>query len=246
MEQQERSRILLSMQEHPERYTDEQILQMLADDPELAEMMEQLAMTKRAFTRQEANKENIPMDDLWEQFASEHEEELDALESQQEQEASIRSFVGSKIGKILGMAKLKNRVAAVFIGLLVVSGVTFAAIHIARHYVGRDSQSPSQETQISDMHQPVAPSDTIISDTIKNDTPVKANPVVYDNVTLDSIAKDIAAYYQIGLELQNGHAHQLRFYFVWKQDDSLHEVVEKLNMFEQVNMSVENGKLIVR
>ncbi|MBP5507412.1 MAG: DUF4974 domain-containing protein [Prevotella sp.] len=246
MEQQERIRLLLSMQEHPECYTDEQITQMLTDDPKLAEMMEQLAMTKRAFIRQEVNKEDIPMDDLWEQFASEHEGELDALESQQEQEASIHSFVGSKFGKILGMSKLKSRVPAVFIGLLVVSGVAFAAIHIARHYVGKNLQSPSQEAQISDMHQPVTPTDTFISDTIKNDTPVKANPVVYDNVTLDSIAKDIAAYYQIGLDLQNGYAHQLRFYFVWKQDDSLHEVVEKLNMFEQVNMSVENGKLIVR
>ena len=41
-------------------------------------------------------------------------------------------------------------------------------------------------------------------------------------------------------------ASQLRFYFVWNQEESLQEVIEKLNMFEHVNMAVENGKLIVR
>ena len=48
------------------------------------------------------------------------------------------------------------------------------------------------------------------------------------------------------MDLQNEQASQLRFYFVWNQDDSLQEVIEKLNMFEQVNLAVEDGKLMVR
>ena len=70
--------------------------------------------------------------------------------------------------------------------------------------------------------------------------------MVFDNVALDSIANAIAAYHHVGLDLQNERARQLRFYFVWRQDDSLQVVVDKLNMFERVNMAVENGKLIVR
>ena len=69
---------------------------------------------------------------------------------------------------------------------------------------------------------------------------------MFDNVTLDSIAKDIAAYYHVGMDLRNDQVKQLRFYFVWKRNDSLQEVVEKLNMFEHVNMAVEDGKLIIR
>ena len=48
------------------------------------------------------------------------------------------------------------------------------------------------------------------------------------------------------MDLQNEQASQLRFYFVWNQEESLQEVIEKLNMFEQVNLAVEDGKLIVR
>ena len=84
------------------------------------------------------------------------------------------------------------------------------------------------------------------TDTFKSDTIVKAETVVFDNVTLDSIAKDIAAYHHLEMDLQNEQTKQLRFYFVWKQEDNLQEVIEKLNMFEHVNMTVENDKLIVR
>ena len=74
----------------------------------------------------------------------------------------------------------------------------------------------------------------------------KAGPVVFDNVTLDSIAKDIAVYHHLEMNLQNEQASELRFYFVWNQDESLQEVIGKLNMFEQVNLAVEDHKLIVR
>ena len=69
---------------------------------------------------------------------------------------------------------------------------------------------------------------------------------VFDNVTLDSIAKDIAAYHHLDIDLQNEQAGQLRFYFVWNQNESLQKVIEKLNMFEQVHLAVEDRKLIVR
>lgn len=133
------------------------------------------------------------------------------------------------------------RVAAMFIGVLMISGITIAAVHLVRNAVGVDTKAPTQETPITDSHQSALPIDTIKSDTI-----VKAETVVFDNVTLDSIAKDIAAYHHLEMDLQNEQTKQLRFYFVWKQEDNLQEVIEKLNMFEHVNMTVENDKLMVR
>ena len=133
------------------------------------------------------------------------------------------------------------KVAATFIGVLFITGMAFATIHIVRNVVEKDTKKTVQETEISDFYQPV-----ISADTIKSDTIVMATPVVFDNITLDSIAKDITAYHHIGMDLRNDQAKQLRFYFVWERNDSLQEVVEKLNMFEHVNMAVEDGKLIIR
>ena len=127
-----------------------------------------------------------------------------------------------------------RKVAAMVIGILTLSGIAFAAVHIMR-------QSHHEERPVTQVEKAVTVSQTFSTDTI-----VKTEPVVFDNVTLDSIAKDIATYHHLDMDLQNEQASQFRFYFVWDKEDRLQEVIEKLNMFEQVNLAVEDGKLIVR
>ena len=127
-----------------------------------------------------------------------------------------------------------RKVAAMIFGILTLSGIAFAAVHIMR-------QSHHEERPVTQVEKAVTVSQTFPTDTI-----VKTEPVVFDNVTLDSIAKDIATYHHLDMDLQNEQASLLRFYFVWNQNDSLQEVIEKLNMFELVNLAVEDGKLIVR
>ena len=143
-----------------------------------------------------------------------------------------------------------RKMAASFVGLLLVSGVAFAAIHIVRQY-----QKPEAPLAADTMAEANSSLFTLNS-SLPADTIVKTEPVVFDNVTLDSIVKVIAAFHHLDMDLQNERqrvgasagmqASQLRIYFVWNQEESLQEVIEKLNMFEQVNLAVENGKLIVR
>ena len=238
------------MQEHPERYTDEQIGQMLANDPELAELMEQLAMTKRAFAKQEADKEHLAMDGLWEQFASEHKEELDNLESAEDTEPANRPTPGSRPGKVLRLAKEQRRAAAVFIGILLTAGFAFAAIHIVRQYAGANLQSPSQEMRVSNPPQQKTPATAIPTDTSMTDTATMAvtvtpEPVVFDNVRLDEILPQIAAYYQAEVTFKSEATRQLRFHFVWRQEDGLEHAIEKLNRFESLSIRLEDSKIIV-
>ena len=162
------------------------------------------------------------VDDAWQQFTQQH-------------IPSVRSIYAWR------------KIAAILIGILTLSGITFAAVHIVRH-----SQHEEQPVAAEEKPQ----SAIIVSQTLPTDTIAKSGPVIFDNVTLDSIAKDIATYHHLDVDLQNERqrvgasagmqASQLRFYFVWNQEESLQEVIEKLNMFEHVNMAVENGKLIVR
>lgn len=215
MELNEKIQMLLDMQEHPENYS-EQTLETMLKDPEVRELMEATAQLKQAMTWENTGKNTANVDAEWQRFSKTH-------------------YTENKPRR--GWLK----VAATFIGVLFITGMAFATIHIVRNVVEKDTKAPVQETKISDSHQSALPIDTIKSDTI-----VKAETVVFDNVTLDSIAKDIAAYHHLDMYLQNEQAKQLRFYFVWKQEDNLQEVIEKLNMFERVNMTVENDKLMVR
>jgi len=202
-------------------------------DQLVAENQELLALTKRAFLKREVEKESVPVDEEWEKFAAEHADELDALEKDEPRTATITRLMGI----------LPYKVAASIIGILFTAGVAFAAIHIVRHFVGGDLKSPTQEVRISNSSQP---SPALPTDTVKTDTTANVKPIVFDNVALDKMLPQIAAYYNKGVDFQNADARHLRFHFVWKREDSLDRVVEKLNTFEAVNIVEEDKTLVVR
>ena len=130
--------------------------------------------------------------------------------------------------------------AASFIGVLLASGIAFAAIQIVRNISTSKPQQPTTE-QTTDI-EPVAP---LPADTVKADT-ISTESFVFDNVTLDSMITAIATAHGLGVEFENEAARQLRFHFVWKREDSLDRVVEKLNTFEAVNIGMEDKTLVVR
>ena len=201
-------------------------------DQLVAENQELLALTKQAFVKREVEKESVPVDEEWEKFATEHAEELEALEKDEPRTATITRLMGI----------LPYKVAASIIGILFTAGVAFAAIHIVRHFVGEDVKSPTQEVRISNSSQP---SPALPTDTIKTDTTTSTKPIVFDNVALDKMLPQIAAYYNKEVEFQNEDARQLRFYFVWKQNETLEVVLHRLNLFESITIELKDNKIVV-
>ena len=167
-------------------------------------------------------------------------QEIEAMMDDLDQEADVdeawQQFAQQHISSVRPMHTWR-KVAAMIFGILTLSGIAFAAVHIVR-------QAQHEERSVTAVEKPQ--SAVTVSQALPADTIVKSGPVVFDNVTLDSIAKNIATYHHLDMDFQNNQAYQLRFYFVWNQEESLQEVIEKLNMFEQVNLAVEDGKLIVR
>ena len=201
-------------------------------DQLVAENQELLALTKQAFVKREVEKESVPVDEEWQKFAAEHAEELEALEKDEPRTATITRLMGI----------LPYKVAASIIGILFTAGVAFAAIHIVRHFVGEDVKSPTQEVRISNSSQP---SPALPTDTIKTDTTTSTKPIVFDNVALDKMLPQIAAYYHKGVDFQNADARQLRFYFVWKQNETLEVVLHRLNLFESITIELKDNKIVV-
>lgn len=230
MEQQDKIRLLLSMQEHPEQYTDEQLHQMIADDPELAEQLEQLALTKQAFVKQEADEETIPVEEEWQKFAMEHADEIEALGEDNTHSATVKRL----------KSIVPYKVAASIIGILFTAGFAFATIHILSLIPNPSPKDDgSKYTQVAD----TARKDTTPLSTQRGDG--GEAPIVFDNVALEKMLSQIAAYYNKEVEFQNDDARQLRFYFVWKQDEGLDVTLHRLNLFESVNVELKSDKIVV-
>lgn len=230
MEQQDKIRLLLSMQEHPEQYTDEQLHQMIADNPELAEQLEQLALTKQAFVKQEADEETIPVEEEWQKFAMEHADEIEALGEDNTHSATVKRL----------KSIVPYKVAASIIGILFTAGFAFATIHILSLIPNPSPKDDgSKYTQVADTAR-------------KDTTPLSTRrgaggeaPIVFDNVALEKMLSQIAAYYNKEVEFQNDDARQLRFYFVWKQDEGLDVTLHRLNLFESVSVELKSDKIVV-
>ncbi len=264
-EMQQRIEWLLELQDHPEQLTDEQFLdepsgkaerqQILADD-EMRQLVQQLGFAKRAFKYDELKSDTPDVDAEWEKFAACHAEELDALDERERLRERLRVGDGtsgmgdgtsgmedgtSGIHKPRFVLRLAtHKIAASFIGVLLASGIAFAAIQVVRNISTPKPQLPSTEQVID-----TKPVTSLPADTVKTDT-ISTEPYVFNNVPLDSILTVIAAAHSVSVELENESARQLRFHFVWKREDSLSRVVEKLNTFEAVNIGMEDKTLVVK
>ena len=199
-------------------------------DQLVAENQELLALTKQAFIKREVENESVPVDEEWQKFAAEHADELEALEKDEPHTATIK--------KLMGIFPYK--VAASIIGIVFTVGVAFAAIHIVRMASHSKPQAMQAEQTISAKSMSTLPTDTI-----KTDTTTSLKPIVFDNVALDKMLPQIAAYYHKGVEFQNADARQLRFYFVWKQDETLDVVLHRLNLFESITIELKDNKIVV-
>ena len=187
---------LLEMQEHPERYTEEEIRQLMADE-ECRQMYDQ--MVRATDTMFAENLEN---------------EELTLHSSFQ-------------------------KIAASIIGLLMLSGIAFAAIHIV-------SNNPSQQAEENQGDRSL--------DSVQNHRPVPLIPVadsipqmrIFENAPLDEMITEIAQYYNKVADIESENAHELRLYYKWEPKDSLESVVADLNHFDHVSLTIEDDKLIVK
>ena len=251
MTEEKRIEWLLELQDHPEQLTDEQLQQILADD-EMRHLVQQLGFAKRALKHDELNNDTPDVDAEWEKFAASHSEELTNAAraegklawtmpcKEEEDESQLEILDEGEYKPRLRAYLAPRKIAASFIGVLLVSGIAFAAIQVVRNISTPKPQQPTTE-QTAD----IDPVTSLPADTVKADT-ISVEPYIFNNVPLDSMLTAIATAHGVGVEFENEAVRHLRFHFVWKREDSLSRVVEKLNTFETVNIVEEDKKLVVR
>ena len=251
MTEEKRIEWLLELQDHPEQLTDEQLQQILADD-EMRHLVQQLGFAKRAFKHDELKSNTPDVDAEWEKFAASHANELTNIAraegklactmpcKEEEDESQLDALDEEKPKSHFHIYLFSHKIAASFIGVLLASGIAFAAIQVVRNISTPKPQLPSTEQVID-----AKPVTSLPADTVKTDT-IPTEPYVFNNVPLDSMLTAIAVAHNMQVEFKNDAARQLRFHFVWKREDSLSRVVEKLNTFEAVNIGMEDNKLVVR
>lgn len=129
------------------------------------------------------------------------------------------------------------RWAAMFIGVLMLSGIAYAAIHFIQNHDGTDLKSPAQETQIAISHQQKTDEQPADSTATK--------PVVFEDAELCKILSEMATFYQYETVYKDEKVKHVRLYFTWDKTLRIDDVIETFNKFERFHITRENKKLIV-
>ena len=139
----------------------------------------------------------------------------------------------------------KNRrwlkVAAMIAGVLMLSAFTYAAIHAVSHSVNGQAKESTETVAPEPQTESTVGPRLGVADTVT----VVTEPIVFDNQPLDQMLEQIAPHYGMQVEFRNEDVRALRFYFVWQPDEDLDAVLERLNLFESVNISKEGNTIVV-
>ena len=169
---------------------------------------------------------------------------MDDLDQVPDVDEAWQQFDRDARGTVLSLRQ-KNRpsptwrkVAAMLIGILMISGMAIAAIHIVRQSRQPQPQEKTVATtansQLSTLHSPLS---TLHS---------SPQPRLYDNVPLGEILSDLSTYYNIKVEYRTEDTPRLRLFYNWKPEYSLEKVIEMLNNFEWLELELENDTLYVK
>ena len=218
----ENIRQLLEMLDNPDAYTEQQIQDIINCDEDTRETYRLMVEAKRS-SRYRQNQKPVDVDAAWQRF-------------------NQRLRVGDGTSGMKLQPKQQGfgwmKIAASFIGVLLVSGIAFAAIHIVRQF----QKQETLKTEITEnVTSPVttAPADTLTKDTIT------VQPVIYDNIPLEKMLPEIAAHYDAKVIFANDEVRQLRFRFVWNPQQGIDQVVSDLNQFERLTVTRNDNQLIV-
>lgn len=239
--------MLLDLLEHPEKYSETQKDELLGDE-EVNELYQLQVETRQSldFAKSKEEMKMPSIDAEWEKLK----EEMKLKEKQQKEEIQQKEEMSQnaetrQTAKSFSLWSPMRKVAAVA-AVLVVSGITFAAIHlVTRSHQPSDKNNTELVTSHKDSIQQVsAPQKSNIEE--KTDSASLAQlPLVYENAELQNILTPIAEHFHLQVTYQNESARHIRLFLQLEKNMSLDDIIELMNHFEKVNIRHEGQTLIV-
>lgn len=216
--------MLLDILEHPEKYSEIQKAELLGDE-EVKELYQQMVETRQALDFDKL-KEEMKMPSI--------DEEWKKLKEEKKQSTKV-AFLWSPMRKVAAVA-----------AILVVSGFTFAAIHLVT-LSQQSSEKNDTELVASDdkSAQQVSAPQKIYTEEKTDTASIAKLPLVYENAELQNILTPIAEHFHLQVTYQNESVRHIRLFLQLREDMSIDDIITLMNHFEKVNICREGQTLIV-
>lgn len=199
----------LDAQLHPEHYTDEELDHLLA-----GQAGDEMSLLKRALTSKEA-KDNLNIEEEWKKWEESH------AASSSLEETSLPSKQNAWL-----------KIAAAFVGLIMLSGFAYAA-----YYVISPRETNQQLAAADSLQQDSSKEQkTATTQTWQKIEPSKDAPVIFEDAELRTILNYISEKAKVKVEYRNAASAHIRFYLQWESQDTLGDIIDKINHFQKVHI----------
>lgn len=165
-----------------------------------------------------------------------YEEMQTAAELLRPKHSPVASGVGEKKENLAASSSVKlksgvfnirfRRIAAVFAGIVLLSGIALATVLILK------PQSHKVQSSIADNQWSTA-----------NDLP--ADSVRFEDVRLDSILIIVSAHYDKAVLFRSDEARNMKFFLTWEPDKPLADFIAGMNMFDGLQLSLQSDTIFV-
>lgn len=210
--------------ENPDRFSDDEIQEML-DEPGMQELYKQICKTADALT----TTEEPDIDREWEQFVNRQRKSV-----AQGLLYSLRVFFNHNAAAVLICTVASLAVVAATLG------VSYSLSHTA---VNEEAMAAGIESATVKSRQEAAPSKNTVQ--VDESTPEELRTVVFKDESFGEMISVIADFYGVSAVYKNEKPKELRMYFQWDQSLPLSEIVEQLNNFEQIRISISNKTITI-
>lgn len=158
-------------------------------------------------------------DEAWNRFASKH---FPAEEEPQQKSMQRKTPL--------------LKIAATFAGILIISGLAFAAIMMSHHDAVEQTPQTVQTT-------PTEQKQTLKE---KEEKRAEMRIVTFEDAELQQIIDSLSGYYSVKPDFHQQQARHLRLYYEWDQHSSISEVVSEINHFDHINIILQGDSIIIK
>ena len=226
MNKDEKRLMLFDMQEHPEKYTDEQVERLLADE-EAQEFLRDLAMARMAGRK--ATPKKVDVDKAWKEFSEKH-----------NKAKSIGNGANTSYHN-------RMQIAASIIGIIFLSGVALAAMQNGwLKFAVSDKVADNNTTTEQTVKQKPSADDSLKAVTAEPNDSLNMKPVVFDNAELGTILTQMTDFYHMKVRYDNADTQHVRLFFNWNKTKTLEQNLEILNAFDRIQIEYIDGTLMVK
>lgn len=136
------------------------------------------------------------------------------------------------------------RWAAIFITVAALSGISYAAIN---HWRKSQAQKEEQKTEVQQENAIQEQKQETVADiaTVPEQMDSVRQDHQFNNVELQQIMQQVAHDYDVTVVFANENARTIRFYLKWEAEETLQDIVNRINHFEKVHLTLSGNTITI-